>query len=139
MEEREQIIINVHSKEELIQIGMQLQKLLTNDETIISNQSLILNNQSKIMAQLTDIQAANATLITNVAALDTVEESVVTLLNTVVGQNKDLATQLVAAIASNDPVAMQAVVDSMNASNADLAAKTQALADAVAQNTPAQP
>lgn len=67
------------------------------------------------MATLADIQAA-------VAAETTVEQSVITLLNT-------LSADLKAAIASNDPAAMQAVVDQLNTN-------AQTLAAAVTANTP---
>jgi hypothetical protein len=72
----------------------------------------------RIMASLADIQAA-------VAAEQTVEASVVTLL----GQ---LSADLQAALASNDPTAMQAVVDQLNQN-------AQSLAAAVTANTPAAP
>ena len=69
-----------------------------------------------VMATLADIQAA-------VSAETTVEGSVITLLQT-------LSADLKAAIASNDPVAMQAVVSTIEAN-------TLALSNAVAANTPA--
>jgi hypothetical protein len=74
----------------------------------------ILNNQEKMMATLADIQAA-------VAAEKTVEDSVVALLGQISQQLKD-------AIAANDPAAMQAVVDQIDAN-------TKALSDAVTANT----
>lgn len=72
----------------------------------------------QIMATLADITAA-------VAAEKTVEDSVITLL-------QQLSQMLKDAIAANDPVAMQAVVDQLNAN-----AKT--LSDAVVANTPTPP
>ena len=74
--------------------------------------------EQRIMATLADIQAA-------VAAETTVENSVVALLQT-------LSADLQAAIAANDPAAMQTVVDTINANAATLAA-------AVTANTPAAP
>lgn len=71
-----------------------------------------------IMATLADIQAA-------VAAEQTVDASVITLL----GQLHD---QLAAALASNDPAAMQAIVDSLKTEQANLTA-------AVTANTPTAP
>lgn len=72
----------------------------------------------RIMATLADIQAA-------VAAETSVEISVVTLLGQISQQLKD-------AIASNDPAAMQAVVDQLEQNRQHLAA-------AVTANTPAAP
>lgn len=71
---------------------------------------------AQIMATLADVQAA-------VTAEDTVVDSAVTLL-------QGLAAQ-VAALTPN-----QAAIDALAA---DIGAKTQALADAVAANTPAAP
>jgi tRNA threonylcarbamoyladenosine modification (KEOPS) complex Pcc1 subunit len=71
-----------------------------------------------IMATLKDIQDA-------VAAENTVVDSAITLLT-------QIHDELAAAIAANDPAALQAVVDSINA-------EKQKLADAVVANTPAAP
>ena len=68
------------------------------------------------MATLQDITAA-------VAEEKTVEDSVVTLLQT-------LSADLKAALANNDPAAMQAIVDQINAN-------ATTLASAVTANTPA--
>ena len=72
----------------------------------------------RIMATLADIQAA-------VAAEKTVEDSVIALLGQISQQLKD-------ALANNDPAAMQAVVDQIDAN-------AKALSDAVTANTPAAP
>lgn len=76
----------------------------------------LIQKVNAIMATLADVQAA-------VANLNTVEASVVAMLQT-------LSDALKAAIASNDPAALQAVVDSINADSTAMAA-------AVAANTPA--
>jgi hypothetical protein len=73
----------------------------------------------------TSIMASLADITTAVAAEKTVEDSVMTLLG-------EIGTHLKAAIASNDPVAMQAVVD-------QITANTAALSAAVVANTPAAP
>ena len=78
----------------------------------------ILEKENLIMAALDDLKAA-------VAAEDTVVDSAVTLL-------KGLKDALDAAIASGDPAALTAL-------SADITAKTKALSDAVAANTPAAP
>lgn len=74
--------------------------------------------EKNIMATLQDIKDA-------VAAEKTVEDSLIKLLDSIEQQLKD-------AIAANDPAAMQAIVDDINANK-------QAMADAVAANTPAAP
>lgn len=90
--------------------------LWTNNQTAIL--FAILNNQERIMATLADIQA-------KLAAETTVEASVIALLQT-------LSADLKAAIAGNDPVALQAVADQIDQNSAALAA-------AVTANTPAAP
>ena len=72
----------------------------------------------QIMADLTTLQ-------TQVTANTTVEGSAVILI-------QGIATQLAAAIASNDPAKLQALQDQLNTS-------ATALAAAVAANTPAAP
>lgn len=81
---------------------------------------------------LADIQAANATLLANVQAEDTVIDGAITAISGLSSQVADLATQLAAAISANDPAAIQAVADSLTATSADITAKTQALATAIA-------
>jgi hypothetical protein len=78
---------------------------------------LILSKLEKAMATLDDVVA-------KVAALTTVDDSVVALLG-------DLKTKLDAAISSGaDPAKLQALSDA-------LGAQTQRLSDAVTTNTPA--
>ena len=89
------------------------------------------------MASLADITAATQILTDEVAALTTVTQSVETLLNGVVAQNKVLSDELAAAIAANDPVAIQAASDALAAANVALAANISGLTAAVTANTPA--
>jgi hypothetical protein len=109
-------------------------------EKLDSILEFLIDNKSKIktiMGTLKDIQDANTALTAAVAAEDTVIDSAVVLIKGFGAKLTDLETQLAAAIAANDPAAIQAVADSLTATNADLTAKTQALADAVAAGTPA--
>ena len=85
-------------------------------DRIISMLNTLINKETKIMATLADIQSA-------VTAEKTVEDSVVTLL-------QSLSAQLAAAIASGNPAQVQAIVDQINTNAASLAA-------AVTANTPA--
>ena len=70
-----------------------------------------------IMAQFSDIQS-------HIAAQNTVEDSIITMLGSISQQLKDAQSQ-------NDPVAVQAVIDQIDAN-------TKKLSDAVVANTPAQ-
>jgi hypothetical protein len=85
---------------------------------IESKLSILIAKEIREMATIDDIKAA-------VTAADTVEASAITLL-------QQLATQLQTAINANDPAALQAVVDDINAN-------AKSLGDAVAANTPAAP
>ena len=107
--------------------------IVINIYSIISNQIKL----KKMAADLTTIQAQNDALIANVSALDTVEASAVKLLTDLNAGNVALQKELADAIAANDPAAIQAVSDSMAASNSDIAAKTTDLANAITVNTPA--
>jgi hypothetical protein len=80
----------------------------------VSDQQVIIQKEKSLMATMQDVQAA-------VAAQNTVEDSVVTLLNGINQQLQD-------AKASNDPAALDAVIASINAN-------TQKLSDAVTANT----
>lgn len=95
----------------------------------------ILAKQETIMATLADIQAQNKALQDAVAAEDKVVNSAVVLINGFTGQLSDLQSQLAAAIAANDPTAIQAVSDSMAATVTDVTTNTAALATAVAAGT----
>ena len=86
--------------------------------TILNRQGLILRKLEIIMATLQDVRDA-------VARNTAVDQSIITLLSGISQQLKD-------ALAQNDPAAVQAVVDSIDAN-------TKALADAVTANTPASP
>jgi len=75
----------------------------------------ILHKENQIMATIQDVQAA-------VAAESTVDDSIITLLNGIVQQLKD-------ALATGNPAALDAVVQSIQANTAKLQA-------AVTANTP---
>ena len=91
------------------------------------------------MATLAEIQEKIAKQTADIAEQKTVEQSIITLLGQVVQQGKDLATQLAAAIAANDPAALQAVADELDANNTALEANTADIAAAVTANTPSEP
>lgn len=94
----------------------------------------------KVMPALADIQAQNAALIAAVTAEDTVIGSAETLIAGFGTIITGLQTQLAAALANgNDPVAVQAVVDSMGNTITDINAQKTALAASVAAGTPAAP
>ena len=88
------------------------------DESTKHTLAQIINQGRKIMAALDE-------LATKVAANKDVTDSAILLLN-------GLKAKLDAAIASGDPVKIQALSDS-------LGTETQTLADAVTANTPADP
>ena len=107
------------------------------DEETKKSLQLIINKIDKIMPTLADIQAQNTALIAAVAEEDSVIDSAVTLISGFGTTLSDIKAQLAAAVAANDPTAIQGVVDSLTSTIADVTAKKQALADAVAANTPA--
>lgn len=101
---------------------------------------LILKKQETVMATLADIQAQNDALTAAVAAEDTVIGSAITLIGGFGATLQTLKDELATAIANGlDPAAAQAVVDSMGATIGDINSKKDALAAAVAANTPTTP
>lgn len=100
----------------LDELGDDHQNILDKLDSVLSRESRIQRQGETIMATLADVQA-------KVAAEGTVVDSAVVLL-------KGLKDQLDAAIASNDPAALQALSDSIGS-------QTDTLATAVATNTPA--
>lgn len=99
----------------------------------------ILHKINTMAGTLADIQAQNTALLAAVKEEDTVIDSAVVLITGFAKQLTDLQTQLAAAIAANDPTAIQAVADSLASTVTDVTAKKMALADAVQANTPAAP
>ena len=106
-------------------------------EEIITRLKAIKATEKIAMANVKDVQGKLDSLKSDVENETTVVASVKTLVE---GQNALLASlrqQLADAIAANDPAAMQAVVDSIDAIQATNAKNAQDLADAVVANTPA--
>ena len=89
------------------------------------------------MPVLKDVQTQLDSLAKAVAANTTIGGSIVTLLKGLTTMIADLRQQLADAIAANDPVAIQAVLDALTALETSVAADTKALADAATENTPA--
>lgn len=109
------------AKPEKIQIPItfpQFDRMIDLLESIDKKLTRTIKDQGEIMASIEELQ-------TEVTENTDLVGSVISLVN-------GLADQLEAAIAANDPAAIQAVADQMRSNN-------QALADAVAANTPAAP
>lgn len=85
----------------------------------------------EIMASLKDIQDRIAKLTADVAAETSLDQSIITLIQGDAAIIADLKSQLAAAIAANDPAALQAVVDSMDAAHVTMTANAAAAAAAV--------
>jgi hypothetical protein len=91
------------------------------------------------MAQLDDLKANVAALIADVTAQGTVIGSAVTAIKGLTDQQAVLSQQLAAAIAANDPVAIQAAADAIAAQNQLIISQTTQLAAAIPANTPVAP
>lgn len=87
------------------------------------------------MATLKDIQDRVAKLTADVAAETALDQSIITLIQGDAAIIADLRSQLAAAIAANDPAALQAVVDSMDSAHATMTANATAAAAAVVAGT----
>ncbi len=91
----------------------------------------------KILNQANQMALNVSALTVAVAKLETVEASVLQLITTIAANQKDLAKQLADAIAANDPAALQAAQDAIDASANAISADADKLASAVTDNTPA--
>lgn len=89
------------------------------------------------MAEIDDLKANIATLISNVAAEDDVIDSAVKAFQGTTAAIADLQKKLDAAIAANDPVAIQAASDAIKAQNQLVIDNTTKLAGAIPANTAA--
>lgn len=76
----------------------------------------ILRQNEVIMSLVDDIKTAQAQEASD-------EQKLIATLEATLASNKDLSAQLAAAIAANDPAALQSVLDGINASNAAMQAE----------------
>jgi hypothetical protein len=74
------------------------------------------SNQERIMALLDDLKTAVATESADEAKL-------IAVLEATLASNKDLAAKLAAAIAANDPTALQPILDTVAANNTAMEAE----------------
>jgi hypothetical protein len=102
------------------------QDMLSRLDTLHANQLVILNKLNVIIGKENTMAVDLSALTAEVARNTTVEQSVVTLVN-------NLAAQIAAIPPSTDPVT-QAALDALNAT---LTQNDDAIASAVAANTPA--
>ena len=90
------------------------------------------------MADLTNVQAAIASLVASVEAETSVNASIIAVVEGQTAIIAGLRVQLAEAIAAGgDPAALQAIVDALSALEAANTSKSAALAAAVVANTPA--
>lgn len=106
----------------LNQLEVQVNLIGTNIQHMSNNQA---QRYHTIMVTLADIQTA-------LGAAETQEAALIALLQASVASNTQLSTDLAAALAANDPAAIQSVVDKLNADTATMQA-------AVAAATPTPP
>lgn len=106
-------------------------------EAVIDLLGKLSRQEAREMANIQDIQAHVQTIQDEATKQTTVTSSVLEVLRGLTGTVASLREQLQAAIAANDPAAMQAVVDQMVAAEAAIHTNSQQLADAVTANTPA--
>ncbi len=111
-------------------------------QVVSENNSLLRDLQRKLsilIAQENSLMIDTSKLVAEVANETTVEQSVLTLVSNMAANEAALSSQLAAAIAANDPVALAAVQTAIDSSVATLQANDAALASAVTANTPAAP
>jgi hypothetical protein len=78
-------------------------------------------------------------LIDKTTALTSVTDSVKTVADEIIAQEAQIAADLKTALANQDPAALQAVADALDANVAKLTTGRDAIAAAITANTPAAP
>jgi hypothetical protein len=116
------IDIHFHDDEETAE------RLCRIEETL----GIIIEDQEQIMVDTSKIIAA-------VAAEKSKVDSLIALANGQSASMKDLAAQLAAAIAANDPAALAQVQSDLDKAADDLGTETAAVSAAIDANTPAAP
>lgn len=105
--------------------------------SVLGWQFKIFRLEKKIMSTLSEVKAKVDDLKNRVEAGITIEQSAVTLITGMAATEADLAVKLQAAIDANDPVALQAIADELDATANEHQTSSDTLAAAVAANTPA--
>ena len=89
--------------------------------------------------QIVKLQAIVEKLTADVAAETTVDNSILALVTGFVAQVKDLQEQLAAAIAANDPSAIDAAAEALGALSVTMETNAANIQAAVTANTPVVP
>lgn len=91
--------------------------------------------KGEIMPTLVDIQAKQDATIAELAKVTDLEQAIINLVQADSALIASLKQQLADALASGNPVAIQAVLDSMDAAQTTMKANEKKIADAVTANT----
>ena len=91
--------------------------------------------KGEIMPTVADIQTKQAEVIAAIAAETAIDQSILNLVTADSALIASLRQQLADALASGNPAAIQAVLDSMDGAVATINANAKAIADAVTANT----
>lgn len=118
-------------------VRAQLNRIEAKLDLVLRREGVIIQEGNHIMTTLSDVQAQEDQALAKISANTDALSSVKAALDAQTAKIADLQTQLDAAIAANDPTAIQAVSDKMAAILA--ATDTQATAEAALTNTPAAP
>jgi hypothetical protein len=107
-----------------------------NCDQVLQQFTFLFQKVSQIMASIQDIKDKLVALQASVANETTVDQSIITLVQGLSSSIGDLKKQLADALASNDPTALQAVVDGLGAVPQTVDANAASIAAAVTTNTP---
>lgn len=108
-------------------------------DRVIALLEALLTQYKDLMTSIADLKTQADKTLAAVARGTTIDQSLITLVQGMTAQLADLKAQLAAAIQSNDPAALQEVLDQMTAAETTATANAQAVVDAVKANTPADP
>lgn len=113
-----------------------MQPLLLLGRSGMPHQQRILNQLSQLNGKIEQMALNLDRLTVDITNLKTIDASVLALITSFVAQLKDLAAQLLAANAANDPVAQAAIQAQIDSLSTDLEGEATSLSAAVAANTP---
>lgn len=106
--------------------------LLTRIETKVDQ---LLAAQAVTQQKEVQIMATQQDLLDKITSMGTVQEGMEVHLDELIAQDTQLANDLRAAIAANDPTKLQAVADALDARSAAMSADTDKIIKAVTDNT----
>lgn len=131
--------VNYSTYKLLDQMNNAINQIAATQVSMMQMLASIITEENILMATTADLKTKADAVLAQVTADTNVDNAVLTVVNSIVAQMTDLKTQLDAAIAANDPAAVQAVSDQLDAILAADTANGSIVSAAVTAGTPVAP